>query len=86
MKWKEAKYKEDDNNKHPSESMSYKKEPWRKSKTNLPLSAPSADLSTMLNGSLACVLGSYLNITSKLINLGYESISDGHVLTSNIKC
>lgn len=61
MKWKEAKYKEDDNNKHPSESMSYKKEPWRKSKTNLPLSAPSADLSTMLNGSLACVLGSDLN-------------------------
>ena len=53
MKWKESKYKDDDKNTNPSEFMSYKKEPWRKSNTNLPLTAAPADLSTMLNGSLA---------------------------------
>ena len=53
MKWKESKYKDDDKNTNPSESMSYKKEPWRKSNTNLPLTAAPADLSTMLNGSLS---------------------------------
>ena len=58
MKWTETLFKEDD---LENDSSVYKKKPWRPSKTNLPKTAPSADLSTFLSGSLTCVLGSDLN-------------------------
>ena len=60
MKWRESLYTDDDID--SSEVMSKSvKEPWRKAKTNLPKSAPPADLNTFLNGTLNCVLGSDLN-------------------------
>ena len=43
------------------ESETFIKKPWKPVKTNLPDSAPSPELNTFLNGSLACVLGSDLN-------------------------
>lgn len=62
MKWKEELFKENDIENSVIEPMSGKK-PWATVKTNLPKSAPNADLTTFLNGSLNCILGADLNKT-----------------------
>lgn len=68
MKWKEALFKEDDLDNDLTDVAVFKNEPWRPARTNLPKSATPADLSTFLNGSLACVLGSDLNKIHTNIN------------------
>ena len=52
MRWRENLHKEDDMEKTLIEPTQGKK-PWHKVKTSFPKSAPSADLNTFLNGSLA---------------------------------
>ena len=61
MKWGEVLHKNDDIQDDPTDVQTFQKKPWRPLKTNLPKTANSEDLTTFLNGSLACVLGSDLN-------------------------
>ena len=60
MRWRETLYKEDDIDNSASEPLPAK-QPWHKAKFSFPRAAPSTDLNTFINGSLACVLGSDLN-------------------------
>ncbi len=61
MKWGEVLHKNNDIQDDPRDVQTFQKKPWRPLKTNLPKTANSEDLTTFLNGSLACVLGSDLN-------------------------
>ena len=76
MKWTEYFYDQKDTNFQQDPSSSFKALPWKPVRTNLPDSAPSPDLKTFVNGSLACVLGSDLNKTHTNISPGQARARD----------